>query len=652
MGRVIITDNKKKTVIDVSKDRVLTGCNFYYDGRVSAVTKKDFEIFNAFILSDDREELPNEGVYKVILDNKSGLKHYFKDNKEDLLMLFFKNGKNATVYEEVEDNKDKKKKKKPSKFRIFEIGKKTVALGIASLLLMMMLNLGVNTFYTINHQEEVSQITELPLSEMFKIAFFGNIENYLKNEYPEIEKITEPVYAELEDITLEEVKDGIYNKSPDFPQEYKDMVYNEDYFNDILPIINTSNYAKRSLRERLQNIHIELYDNQATHLTIDFKPGVEFTGVKITNMNTQEIVDILEGEFPQTYTASGPVTIEAMYPDFEVKMVNNMFVYDREDLIVINEDTHEYMEGQKILIEPYDNSIGLYDPCFPNTIFVANEVVEDKELFRDVVAHEFIHMTQMDSTYNVISESCAEFMKYEYLNQGLRTYRPERLMIMKLMELVGSKSIMEYSYTGSDRSLVNELRPYYTDVELISLLNTLNQCNVSNPDYSEEDNEMNQELGNYLIDKGYERKMGITVDEDSVYRNLDNETLVRYYFNKRKEQIEGSYVEVDIPKELYYQITLEQAMEDGIVKITYLDRYGEIRTLSYEDYKNGNYTNDLNISFPNGDPCEIIYNLDSKDYYIRTKKKVFSDDSTMLINLPTISDKFNEPIEVTDYTIK
>ena len=70
MGRVIITDNKKKTVIDVSKDRVLTGCNFYYDGRVSAVTKKDFEIFNAFILSDDREELPNEGVYKVILDNK------------------------------------------------------------------------------------------------------------------------------------------------------------------------------------------------------------------------------------------------------------------------------------------------------------------------------------------------------------------------------------------------------------------------------------------------------------------------------------------------------------------------------------------------------------------------------------------------------
>ncbi len=109
---------------------------------------------------------------------------------------------------------------------------------------------------------------------------------------------------------------------------------------------------------------------------------------------------------------------------------------------------------------------------------------------------------------------------------------------------------------------------------------------------------------------------------------------------------------MDIPKDLYYQITLEQAMEDGIVKITYLDRYGEIRTLSYEDYKNGNYTNDLNISFPNGDSCEIIYNLDSKDYYIRIKKKVYSDDSTMLVNLPTISDKFNEPIEVTDYTIK
>ena len=86
MNRIFITDDEKQTIMDVNKN-IFKGCTFYNDGRVERITKKTFDIFKNFILSKDQTRLPNEGKYEVILDNKSGLKHYFLDKKEDFEML-------------------------------------------------------------------------------------------------------------------------------------------------------------------------------------------------------------------------------------------------------------------------------------------------------------------------------------------------------------------------------------------------------------------------------------------------------------------------------------------------------------------------------------------------------------------------------------
>ena len=82
MERIVIEDNNKKTIINI-QNRTISGYSFYHDESVKELTKDDLDIFKLFFLSNDNKRLPNEGKYTVILDNITGLKHYFINGKED-----------------------------------------------------------------------------------------------------------------------------------------------------------------------------------------------------------------------------------------------------------------------------------------------------------------------------------------------------------------------------------------------------------------------------------------------------------------------------------------------------------------------------------------------------------------------------------------
>ena len=96
MGKMIIDEPERRTYI-VTDKRSLMGNTVYQDGRVEPLTNDILSIFQAFILSDNYKELPNEGKYNVKLDNKTGFKHYFLNGEESYIMFFLNNGEDGKI---------------------------------------------------------------------------------------------------------------------------------------------------------------------------------------------------------------------------------------------------------------------------------------------------------------------------------------------------------------------------------------------------------------------------------------------------------------------------------------------------------------------------------------------------------------------------
>ena len=271
MNRIFITDDEKQTIMDVNKN-VFKGCTFYNDGRVERITKKTFDIFKNFILSKDQTRLPNEGKYEVILDNKSGLEHYFLDKKEDFEMLFYNNGSSAIECDEDKENVEPKKKSLISRIgnRLFKFGKTIVSVSVAGLTLGLLIVTVMNWTYLLSNKDGLQKFNDLhlPTIKKVQIVTLDSVQRYLRENVKEsepIERVEEPEEIELpvniEDITIEEVIDGIYNKSPELSQEEKDLLFNKDFFEDLLSYVNSSNASKILFRERFNNIIIKVDDN-------------------------------------------------------------------------------------------------------------------------------------------------------------------------------------------------------------------------------------------------------------------------------------------------------------------------------------------------------------------------------------------------------
>ena len=75
------------------------------------------------------------------------------------------------------------------------------------------------------------------------------------NQEEELIDIDSILDANEKDITLEELKNNIYS-SDKLSNNDKDLIYNEEYLNTILPYINTNSYLKYKLRERTTDLNV------------------------------------------------------------------------------------------------------------------------------------------------------------------------------------------------------------------------------------------------------------------------------------------------------------------------------------------------------------------------------------------------------------
>lgn len=281
-------------------------------------------------------------------------------------------------------------------------------------------------------------------------------------------------YTSMPDYTVTDLRNYIYS-SKDLKNDEKDFLYNKEFLEDILQIINQDDYLKYMYSFHFDNIKIESF--------------------KDVNTNDERL---------QGY-----------------------YLIDKPNLLYIK-DYEKLTEAKK-----------------------------------DTLSHEFIHLCQDISCYNLILEASTEIISKEYYNMPISCYDTQVKLLKKLMEVIGSTPIWEYSFSG-DFSLIEErVKPYLSDDEYKEFLDDLT--------FTYGDNSLNDPKFKSLdkiIGVLYERIYGTDIKNDEIISLIEdnNRTLKRYYFNERYINKENSYY-LDYDNGEYKLISLKEAMDNNIVSI-------------------------------------------------------------------------------------
>ena len=240
MNRVIITDEEKNTIIDIN-NKELSGCSFYFDGRKKEVSYDDLKVFNSFFLSKDNKKLPNEGKYRVVLDNKTGFKHYFLGKNEDFVMFYLNNGENAALYKQEEHYiKDNGWKKEPTqKEKFFNVGKRIIRCTCLSLLSILLAVSICQVEVAIQNPEVVRTPKTVPMVRMAR--YFVETKEDVSS-----------------DILIAKLYESQY-----LTDEQSCILSNKEFFDDIVPYVNASDYAKFLYKDKFDNIIIRRFDGTA-----------------------------------------------------------------------------------------------------------------------------------------------------------------------------------------------------------------------------------------------------------------------------------------------------------------------------------------------------------------------------------------------------
>ena len=229
MNNIYIKDIEKKTVVNI-EDENFTGYSFFNDGRIEPINSSVLNVFNAFFLSNNYTELPKYKGYNVVLDNETGLKHYFKGDSEDFLMLFDMNGEDATKYDGEEEKTVFDRENYQPKAKMFKIGKTIVETGKLALIAALITCVAYASAYgyhAIKYQNSVKQ---------------------------------DGVVQRIESATVDGVIKKIMESSA-LSDKDKEFLCNRDFLNDIIPIINQSPYSLYLLDQKLTGLSIQTYDN-------------------------------------------------------------------------------------------------------------------------------------------------------------------------------------------------------------------------------------------------------------------------------------------------------------------------------------------------------------------------------------------------------
>ncbi len=285
-----------------------------------------------------------------------------------------------------------------------------------------------------------------------------------------------------ETITLDTIREMIYS-SNNLTEEEKAYLYNEDFFTDILPFINSNNYLKAKFKQNLHDLNIVSFGYEVEHA---------------------------------------------------------------------------------------DELNGFYNSDNPNTLHIKN--YEDfNSIKMDTLSHEFVHLCQDTFGYNLIIEACAEIISNEYYeNTTINAYNEQVKLVKTLMEIIGSKPIWVYNFTGDFSLIEKSVKPYLSNEEYEEFLSCLTF------EYFENNEESFNRLRE-LLSILYKNINNQNIEDNQTISLINSGyfTLHKNYFNSR--DTDAYYIDYQHMEE--QTITIEEAVKYGFVTIT----ASKITPISYEE---------------------------------------------------------------------
>lgn len=219
MFDIIIKDGKKESYIKLNGNK-LEGFNAT-NGVTTPLTIEEVNTINLLKLSDDKSYLGSVNDYDIYVDNISGLKHYFKDGKEDFEATWEHNGEDALIYKGGKLDKIKDEVKKiPLKNKIILVSRITWLIVSVSFLIFQ-----VNSLY---ENKKAYNITEA-LSDY---SLDSNVDN--------LEKVVKKYYEYPSNVTLEQIE-NLIEENDKITEEEKELVSNTKLLEDIIPYYENTN---------------------------------------------------------------------------------------------------------------------------------------------------------------------------------------------------------------------------------------------------------------------------------------------------------------------------------------------------------------------------------------------------------------------------
>ncbi len=376
METIIIEEENRKTIIDINK-KVLKGNTFYHDGRIEPITKEVLDVFNIIFLSNNNKTLPNEGEYKVILDNETGFKHYYLNGVESYIMFFLNNGEELTICKvenvRLTDN-GWSKETLSTKEKIFKVGKKIIHTTCMGLLCTAMFLTTTNLLVVIDNPTAFNDL----------------------GPYPILSLITG-----VNDYTVDDLINKIYSSDR---LDTEDQLYlaNRDFLEDILPYVNRYTAAKFDYSRKFHNIGIKTFDHD-DNMQGYYRPIIDANSLYVSNdcltdkafnnVLSHEFIHLCQGSY--YYNVITEATAEILsweyyddasltsYPD-EVRLVKKMMEIIGSEPILhyIIGGNFSYIEKE---IKPYltanEYHTFLYDLQRPNRGSIGYSEEKNKEKY-------------------------------------------------------------------------------------------------------------------------------------------------------------------------------------------------------------------------------------------------------------------------------
>lgn len=254
----IIENEDELSYIYLKKNDKLAGFT-YRDGLFMLVSDDAMKVLDGFKLGKERQDLGIEDGYLVMLDVKTGFKHFFKDGVESFTKFYLSNGEPATVYLESKEGSFKKKAKK------FLIA--GVSVVFTSMLVFGAVIAAMNTIFPVRYDESMGILFYNPIIEESVYCHRGE---FIKYEGGDI---------------YEKIVNEIRN-SANLDENEKEFLCNEELLRSITP------YYEGTVSEIVAQIH---------HHDIDLIP---FTEEESTDLNVYGFFDHDHFLHLRNYTSS------------------------------------------------------------------------------------------------------------------------------------------------------------------------------------------------------------------------------------------------------------------------------------------------------------------------------------------------------------